>query len=73
VSGLFRSGINRIAQKVGEEAVELVIAAKDEDPQRFVSEAADLLFHYLILLNAKGVDLSSVAEELASRRKPSSR
>lgn len=69
VASLFEKGINKIAQKVGEEAVELVIEAKDDDIGRFRSEAADLLFHYLILLTAKGVSISDVAEELASRRK----
>ncbi|MFZ9261827.1 MAG: bifunctional phosphoribosyl-AMP cyclohydrolase/phosphoribosyl-ATP diphosphatase HisIE [Chitinophagaceae bacterium] len=54
VNSLFEKGINKIAQKVGEEAVELVIEAKDENSELFLNEAADLLFHYLILLNAKG-------------------
>lgn len=69
VAKLFDKGINKIAQKVGEEAVELVIEAKDDDPERFKSEAADLLFHYLILLRAKGTSISEVIEELKTRRK----
>lgn len=69
VSSLFAKGINKIAQKVGEEAVETVIAAKDDDLSLFKAEAADLLFHYLILLNAKGVRLSDIADELKSRRR----
>jgi phosphoribosyl-ATP pyrophosphohydrolase/phosphoribosyl-AMP cyclohydrolase len=54
-SSLFAKGINKIAQKVGEEAVELVIEAKDNDDNLFKNEAADLLFHYLILLQAKAL------------------
>lgn len=69
VASIFKKGINKIAQKVGEEAVELVIEAKDNDDKKFVGEAADLLFHYLILLNAKGFSMSDVIEELAERRK----
>lgn len=69
VASLFEKGINKIAQKVGEEAVELVIEAKDDDPRKFRSEAADLLFHYLILLRAKGVSIGDVIEELNTRRK----
>lgn len=68
ISSLFKKGINKIAQKVGEEAVETVIAAKDDDIEAFKGEAADLLFHYLILLNAKGVSLADVAGELETRR-----
>src|SRR5579872_2184743 len=67
VAGLFRKGINKIAQKVGEEAVELVIEAKDHDDELFLSEAADLLFHYLILLNAKGYNLQDVTKVLQER------
>ena len=67
VSGLFAEGINKIAQKVGEEAVETVIAAKDNDDNAFRSEAADLLFHYLVLLNAKGATLANVIEVLRGR------
>lgn len=69
VASLFEKGINKIAQKVGEEAVELVIEAKDEDLGRFRSEAADLLFHYLILLRAKGLSISDVVEELKARKR----
>ena len=69
VAKLFAKGINKIAQKVGEEAVELVIEAKDDDTNKFTSEAADLLFHYLILLRAKGVSINDVIEVLGTRRK----
>jgi phosphoribosyl-AMP cyclohydrolase / phosphoribosyl-ATP pyrophosphohydrolase len=69
VASLFEKGINKIAQKVGEEAVELVIEAKDDDAGKFRSEAADLLFHYLILLRAKGSSISDVIDELNSRRR----
>jgi phosphoribosyl-ATP pyrophosphohydrolase/phosphoribosyl-AMP cyclohydrolase len=67
VSGLFKSGINKIAQKVGEEAVELVIESKDNDDDKFLNEAADLLFHYLILLKAKNHGLKDVAAILEKR------
>jgi len=67
VSSLFRKGINKIAQKVGEEAVELVIEAKDNDEEKFKNEAADLLFHYLILLNAKESNLDNIIEVLKER------
>ncbi|MFN3952351.1 MAG: bifunctional phosphoribosyl-AMP cyclohydrolase/phosphoribosyl-ATP diphosphatase HisIE [Thermaurantimonas sp.] len=67
ISGLFKSGINSIAQKVGEEAVELIIESKDKDDEKFLNEAADLLFHYLILLRAKNVELRDVEEVLRSR------
>lgn len=67
VRSLFRKGINKIAQKVGEEAVELVIEAKDNDDEKFLNEAADLLFHYLILLNSKGFNLQSVKDILQQR------
>lgn len=69
VAKLFEKGINKIAQKVGEEAVELVIEAKDDDPAKFKSEAADLLFHYLILLRAKDISIMDVIAELKTRRK----
>ena len=69
VSSLFKKGINKIAQKVGEEAVEVVIEAKDDNEQLFLDEAADLLFHYLILLQAKGFDLNRIAEVLEGRHK----
>ena len=64
---LFRKGINKIAQKVGEEAVELVIESKDHNDQLFLNEAADLLFHYLVLLNAKGYNLQDVTSVLRER------
>ncbi|WP_034258353.1 bifunctional phosphoribosyl-AMP cyclohydrolase/phosphoribosyl-ATP diphosphatase HisIE [Altibacter lentus] len=67
VSSLFRSGINKIAQKVGEEAVEVVIEAKDDDASAFLNEGADLLFHYLILLKAKGFGLKDIEETLKKR------
>ncbi len=64
---LFEAGINKIAQKVGEEAVELVIEAKDDDDDLFKGEAADLLFHYLVLLEAKNIDLDEIIEVLKFR------
>ena len=67
VSELFEKGLNKIAQKVGEEAVEVVIEAKDDDDDLFLNESADLLFHYLILLQAKGFKLDAVIEVLKSR------
>jgi len=66
---LFDKGINKIAQKVGEEAVELVIEAKDHDDNLFKNEAADLLFHFLVLLEAKNIPLSDVVEVLKTRHK----
>ena len=66
---LFDKGINKIAQKVGEEAVELVIEAKDSDEELFKNEAADLLFHLLVLLEAKNVKLSEVVDVLRERHK----
>ncbi len=66
-SSLFAKGINKIAQKVGEEAVELVIEAKDNNSELFKNEAADLLFHYLILLSAKGYSLKDITGILESR------
>lgn len=68
-SKLFKKGINKIAQKVGEEAVELVIEAKDEDKNLFLNEAADLMYHYLVLLRAKGYELKDVVEILEGRHK----
>jgi phosphoribosyl-ATP pyrophosphohydrolase/phosphoribosyl-AMP cyclohydrolase len=68
-SKLFGKGINKIVQKVGEEAVETVIAAKDDDIDAFKNEAADLLFHYLVLLRAKDVSLNDILNILKSRRK----
>jgi len=67
VRQLFSKGINKIAQKVGEEAVELVIEAKDNDEEKFLNEAADLLFHYLVLLNSKGFNLQNVKDILKQR------
>jgi phosphoribosyl-ATP pyrophosphohydrolase/phosphoribosyl-AMP cyclohydrolase len=67
VSSLFQKGINKIAQKVGEEAVELVIEAKDDNKDLFLNEAADLLFHYLILINSKGHTLKDVINVLQDR------
>ena len=66
---LFDKGINKIAQKVGEEAVELVIEAKDSDEDLFKNEAADLLFHLLVLLEAKNVKLGDVVDVLRERHK----
>lgn len=66
-SSLFASGINKVAQKVGEEAVEIVIEAKDDNKDLFLGEAADLLFHYLILLEAKEIELDEVVEVLIKR------
>ena len=67
VSELFEKGLNKIAQKVGEEAVEVVIEAKDDQDELFLNESADLLFHYLILLQAKGFKLDDVIDILKSR------
>jgi phosphoribosyl-AMP cyclohydrolase / phosphoribosyl-ATP pyrophosphohydrolase len=67
VRQLFSKGINKIAQKVGEEAVELVIEAKDNNEELFLNEAADLLFHYLVLLNVKGHNLQDVLYVLKER------
>lgn len=66
-ASLFAKGINKIAQKVGEEAVEIVIEAKDDNKELFLGEAADLLFHYLILIEAKGYELDEVMEVLIER------
>jgi phosphoribosyl-ATP pyrophosphohydrolase/phosphoribosyl-AMP cyclohydrolase len=67
VASLFREGINKIAQKVGEEAVETVIEAKDNNDQLFLEESADLLFHFLVLLQAKGFKLNDIARTLSLR------
>lgn len=67
VAKLFSRGLNKIAQKVGEEAVELVIESKDNNDSLFLNEAADLLFHYLLLLNAKGFRLQDVLDVLKDR------
>jgi phosphoribosyl-ATP pyrophosphohydrolase/phosphoribosyl-AMP cyclohydrolase len=69
VASLFRKGINSIAQKVGEEAVETIIEAKDTNDLLFLNESADLMFHYLILLNAKGYRLQDVEDLLQERHK----
>jgi phosphoribosyl-AMP cyclohydrolase / phosphoribosyl-ATP pyrophosphohydrolase len=69
VASLFQKGINKIAQKVGEEAVELVIESKDNNQDLFIGEAADLLFHYLILLQAKNLKLNNIEQELMRRMK----
>jgi len=66
---LYKRGINKVAQKVGEEAVELVIEAKDDNDELFLNEAADLMYHYLILLKAKGFTLEDVEQVLKSRSK----
>ena len=66
---LFKRGINKVAQKVGEEAVELVIEAKDNNASLFKNEAADLLYHFLILLKAKGMKLTDIEAELEQRAK----
>jgi phosphoribosyl-AMP cyclohydrolase / phosphoribosyl-ATP pyrophosphohydrolase len=70
-TSLFRDGINKIAQKVGEEAVELIIESKDDNRELFLNEAADLLYHYLVLLTAKGYRIEDVTEILRERHKPS--
>lgn len=69
VASLFRKGINKVAQKVGEEAVEVVIEAKDDNDLAFVNESADLLFHFMILLQAKGFHLRDVEKVLRTRHK----
>ena len=69
VASLFEKGINKIAQKVGEEAIETVIEAKDDNDELFLYESADLLFHYLILLQAKGFTLKDIEAELMKRKK----
>lgn len=69
VASLFEKGMNKIAQKVGEEAVELVIEAKDNDEDLFLNEGADLLFHYLILLQAKGYTLKDIVQILEDRHR----
>lgn len=69
VASLFDKGINKIAQKVGEEAVEVVIEAKDNNDELFLNESADLLFHYLMLLQAKGFTLKDIVKVLEERHK----
>lgn len=68
-ASLFAKGINKIAQKVGEEAVELVIESKDDNKEKFLGEAADLLYHYLVLLQAKDHKLDDVIKVLSQRHK----
>jgi phosphoribosyl-AMP cyclohydrolase / phosphoribosyl-ATP pyrophosphohydrolase len=68
-TSLFESGLNKVAQKVGEEAVELVIEAKDNNKDLFLNEAADLMYHYLVLLAAKGHSLDDVLQVLKTRHK----
>jgi phosphoribosyl-AMP cyclohydrolase / phosphoribosyl-ATP pyrophosphohydrolase len=68
-SSLFAKGINKVAQKVGEEAVELVIEAKDDNKDLFLGEAADLMYHYLVLLEAKDIELDEVIDVLINRHK----
>ncbi|WP_347174968.1 bifunctional phosphoribosyl-AMP cyclohydrolase/phosphoribosyl-ATP diphosphatase HisIE [Polaribacter uvawellassae] len=72
VASLFAKGINKVAQKVGEEAVEVVIEAMDTNDELFIYESADLLFHYLMLLQAKGFTLKDIEAELKKRQKKSS-
>lgn len=69
-ASLFARGINKVAQKVGEEAVELIIEAKDDDEVLFLNEAADLMYHYIVLLAAKGYELEDVMKVLAARHQP---
>ena len=69
VASLFAKGINKVAQKVGEEAVETVIEAMDTNDELFIYESADLMFHYLMLLQAKGFTLKDIEEELKGRHK----
>jgi phosphoribosyl-ATP pyrophosphohydrolase/phosphoribosyl-AMP cyclohydrolase len=68
-ASLFAKGINKIAQKVGEEAVELVIESKDDNREKFLGEAADLLYHFLVLLQAKNFTLEDVVKVLSDRHK----
>ena len=70
VKQLFEKGINKIAQKVGEEATEMIIEAKDVNRQLFLNESADLLFHFLILLQAKDCSLEDVINILKERHQP---
>ncbi|GAB5399587.1 MAG: bifunctional phosphoribosyl-AMP cyclohydrolase/phosphoribosyl-ATP diphosphatase HisIE [Aureisphaera sp.] len=69
VASLFNKGINKVAQKVGEEAVEVVIEAMDDNDLNFLSESADLMFHFMVLLQAKGFHLRDVEKTLRSRHK----
>ena len=67
---LFDKGLDKILKKVGEESAETIIAAKNDDRKQLVSETADLIYHLLVMLVARGVDLNDVCNELAQRRKP---
>ena len=67
---LFDKGLDKILKKVGEESAETIIAAKNDDPKQLVAETADLLYHLLVMLVARGVSLDDVRNELAQRRKP---
>ena len=66
---LFEEGLDKILKKLGEESAETIIAAKNEDPSRLVSEVSDLLYHLLVLLVARGISLDEIAKELGQRRK----
>jgi phosphoribosyl-ATP pyrophosphohydrolase/phosphoribosyl-AMP cyclohydrolase len=66
---LFEEGLDKILKKVGEESAETIIAAKNEDEARLTAETADLLYHLLVLLVARGVSLTDIADELGRRRK----
>ncbi len=68
-TSLFEAGINKVAQKVGEEAVELIIESKDDNKDLFLNEASDLMYHYLVLLTAKGFSLTDVMEILKKRHR----
>ena len=68
VASLFREGNDRIIQKVGEEATEVVIAAKNEEKKRIIEESADLIFHLLVLLAASDIHYSEIEEELEKRK-----
>jgi phosphoribosyl-ATP pyrophosphohydrolase/phosphoribosyl-AMP cyclohydrolase len=68
-TSLFEAGINKVAQKVGEEAIELVIEAKDDNKELFLNEAADLMYHYLVLLTHKGFSLEDVSDVLKKRHR----
>jgi len=69
-NSLFEQGLNKIAQKVGEEAVELIIEAKDDNEERLMNEGADLLYHFLVLLSSKNIRLQEVLDVLAKRHQP---
>ena len=69
VARLYAGGLNAILKKVGEEATELIIEAKDNNEQLFLNEAADLMYHYLLLLSAKGFSLEEVEQTLVKRAK----